>query len=189
MRIFRHYVPWNLALLVSVESFLIFVIFCAGHILEHYFRLQVVWTDDGHIYVKAFAATFIAVTTFYIAGVYDLRLHLRRGELCARITLCFFVIAFVIAALGFFIPTWQLGRQNYLFSFLIFLPTVVVFRLLYSWAMQITKEKVLILGTDEIARIISGELTSGNYPGYEVQGFVADNMTSSVPEFSEIAAF
>lgn len=181
MRIFRHYISWNLLFLVLVESLLIFSSFCASHLLKEYFNLDFVWPEYGFIYAKAFAITLITVIIFYVGGLYDLRLHLRRGELCTKITICFFITAFVAAAIGFFVPTLQLGRQNYLFSLFVFLPIVVLFRLFYSWAMQIAKEKVLILGTSDVARLIFGELTSGHYPGYEVQGFVVDNTLSNGP--------
>jgi sugar transferase (PEP-CTERM system associated) len=55
-----------------------------------------------------------------------------------------------------------------------------VFRILYSWAIQITKEKVLIVGTNETAQLIAHELSNGNCLEYEVQGFIANNTTDIV---------
>jgi sugar transferase (PEP-CTERM system associated) len=139
------------------------------------------------IYPKALTFMLIAVFTFYVGNLYDLSLHMRKRELLLRIASCFLVIALIVASIGFLIPFLQLSRGAYLFSIAFSLFVVTGFRFFYYWVLH-TKtmtEKVLILGHGRIAWLLSAELQSGNNPGFELLGFIAENGTDQHAEFSE----
>ena len=41
MRIFKHYIPWNLAFLVVAESAIVFGSVYAGHVIKHMLDFQI----------------------------------------------------------------------------------------------------------------------------------------------------
>lgn len=178
MRIFKHYIPWNLAFLVIAESIIVFGSMYTGHIIKQMLDFKSVLVEVDFNYLKALVIAFAVVVTFYIVDLYDISLHLRRGELFVKISTCLAIAFFLIASINFLIPSLHLHSIDYLLSSMVFLPTIICFRFFYYWAININKEKVLILGINDIARNIAKELTSGNNHGFEVQGFVAENSTN-----------
>jgi len=178
MRIFKHYIPWNLAFLVIAESILVFGSVYAGHVIKQMLDFKSVFTEIDATYLRALVTVFAVVITFYIVDLYDIGLHLRRSELFVKVSTCLVIAFFIIASINFFVPSLHLHGTEYLLSLMVFLPTIICFRFLYYWAININKEKVLILGINDIARNIAKELTNGSNHGFEVQGFVAENSTN-----------
>jgi len=66
--------------------------------------------------------------------------------------------------------------MNYIFSFIILLPTMFFFGFLYYWMLNLNKEKLLILGVNDIARNVARELKNGCGYRFEVQGFIAESI-------------
>ena len=59
------------------------------------------------------------------------------------------------------------------------MPAIICFRFLYYWAINNSKEKVIILGVNDIARNIAQELAEESGHGFEVQGLIAENLIST----------
>ena len=66
--------------------------------------------------------------------------------------------------------------MNYVFSFIILLPTMFFSRFLYYRMLNLNKEKLLILGVNDIARNVARELKNGCGYRFEVQGFIAESI-------------
>ncbi|HYV52570.1 MAG TPA: TIGR03013 family XrtA/PEP-CTERM system glycosyltransferase [Candidatus Eisenbacteria bacterium] len=175
IRIFKHYVPWNLAFLVVAESVIVFGSVYAGSIIKRLLGFQHEIVDVNYIYLKALFLTLATTITFYVVDLYDLRIHIRKGELFIKILTCLVILFFIIASINFIAPSLQLHSMDYLLSLIVFVPVISCFRLLYYWAINFSKEKVIILGMNDIARNIAQELDSGNNHGFEVQGLIAEN--------------
>src|SRR5262245_7272979 len=175
IRIFKHYIPWNLAFLVVAESVIVFGSVYAGYIIKRFLDLQIAIVDVNYIYLKAFVIALATTITFYIVDLYNLHLHIRKGELFIKILTCLVILFFIIASVNFIAPSLQLHSIDYLLSLVVFVPIISCFRLLYYWAINFSKEKVIILGMNDIARNIAQELDSGSNHGFEVQGLIAEN--------------
>ena len=169
IRIFKHYIPWNLAFLVIAESVIVFGSVYAGYVIKQFLDFEPALSGIDATYFKALVIAFASAVTFYVVDLYDPGLHLRRGELFVKISTCLVIIFFIIASINFLVPSLQLRGMDYLLSLIVFLTTIICFRFLYYWAININKEKVLILGVNDIARDIAQELKNGCGHGFEVQ--------------------
>src|SRR5690349_17947664 len=67
-------------------------------------------------------------------------------------------------------------HNNSIFLFVILLSILLFFRYLYYFTININKEKVLILGANDIARSVARELKNGCSRRFEVQGFIAESI-------------
>src|SRR5262245_32492991 len=90
-----------------------------------------------------------------------------------------YYIFFIIASINFLVPSLQLDSIDYLLSLIVFVPVIVCFRFLYYWVINISKEKLIILGVNDIARNIAQELADVGSNGFEVQGLIAENFLST----------
>lgn len=179
MRVFKHYIPWHLAFLVLAESIIVFGSVYASHAIKHTLGLHSGFVESDVNYLKALVITFAVVVTFYIVDLYDISLHLRKGELFIKVSTSLVIVFFLVASANFLVPSLRLRSMDYIVALAVFLPAIICFRILYHLVLNINKEKVLILGDNEIARNIAKALKNGSSHGFEVQGFVSENATHS----------
>jgi sugar transferase (PEP-CTERM system associated) len=179
IRICKHYIPWNLAFLVIAESMIVFGSVYAGSIIKQFLDFQPILVSVDYTYSKAIVITIATSITFYIVDLYDSQLHLRRLEFFIKISTCLVIIFFIIASINFLVPWLQLHSMDYLLSLIVFVPVIVCFRSFYYWIININKEKLIILGVNNIARNIAQELADGSSHGFEVQGLIAENFLST----------
>ena len=168
IRICKHYIPWNLAFLVIAESMVVFVSVYAGSILKQFLHFQPIPADVDYTYSKALVIALTTAITFYVVDLYDSGLHVRKGEFFVKISICLVIIFFVIASINFLVLPLQLHSMDYLLSLIVFVPVIICFRLVYYRVINISKEKVIILGVNDIARNITQELADGNSHGFEL---------------------
>ncbi len=180
MRLFKHYISWNV--------FFLFVIELAVILTSVYTALSIESLVNGYGYVKFYDVypaiinfIIISLITFYVYNLYDLSFIIKRRESYAMIITCFITISFIVPVLGFIFPILHINRKAYAFSILLSLSAVITFRMFYYWIINARKlkEKVLILGANEISWRIAEELRSGNNPGFEVLGFVSEHEAHS----------
>src|SRR5262249_8855081 len=143
IRICKHYIPWNLAFLVIAESVIVFGSVFAGSLIKRFLDFQPVLVNTDCTYSKALVIALAAAITFYVVGLYDPELHLKRSEFFVKISTCLVIIFFVIASINFLTPSLQLHSIDYLLSLIVFMPVIFCFRFLYYWAINISKEKVI----------------------------------------------
>src|SRR5262249_34649613 len=179
IRICKHYIPWNLAFLVIAESVIVFGSVYVGSIIKRFLDFHTIIADVDYIYPKALVITLATTITFYVVDLYDPRMHLRRGEFFVKISTCLVIIFFIIASINFLASSLQLHSIDYLLSLIVFVPAISCFRFIYYWAINISKEKIIILGKNDISRNITQELASGSSHGFEVQGLIAENFIST----------
>src|SRR5215467_16406077 len=120
IRIFKHYIPWNLAFLVVAESVIVFGSVYAGSIIKRFLDLQPVIVDVDYIYLKAFVIALATTICFYVVDLYDLQIHIRKGELFIKILTCIVILFFIIASINFIVPSLQLHSIDYLLSLVVF---------------------------------------------------------------------
>ena len=114
MRIFKHYIPWNLAFLVVAESTIVFGSVYAGHIIKHIFDFKSVFVEIDYNYLKALVIACAVIVTFYIVDLYDISLPLRRGELFVKVSTCLVIAFFIIASINFLAPSLHFYSMDYM---------------------------------------------------------------------------
>jgi len=179
IRICKHYIPWNLAFLVIAESMLVFGSVYTGSVIKRFFDFQPILAGVDYTYAKALVIALATTISFYIVDFYDSGLLLRKSEFFVKISTCLVIIFFTIASINFLVPSLQLHSMDYLLSLIVFVPVIICFRFLYYLAINISKEKIIILGVNDIARNIAQELANGSSHGFEVQGLIAENFIST----------
>jgi sugar transferase (PEP-CTERM system associated) len=178
IRICKHYIPWSLAFLVAAESIIIFASVYAGSIMNQFLDFHVVPANTDYLYPKALVISFATIITFYVIDMYDYEIHARRNEFLLKILICSVIIFFIIASINFLLPSLQFHNMDYFMSLIVFAPVIIIFRFIYYNTINIRKEKVIILGVNEIARHIAQELSHKNGHVFEVQGFIAESFAS-----------
>jgi len=151
----------------------------AGSIIKRFLDFQPILVGVDCTYSKALVIALATAITFYVVDLYDSRLHLMRGEFFVKISTSLVIMFFIIASINFLVPSLQLHSMDYLLSLIVFVPVIICFRFIYYWAININKEKVIILGVNDIARNIAQELANGSNHGFEVQGLIAENFIST----------
>ena len=155
IRICKHYIPWDLAFLVIAESVIVFRSVYVGCIIKSFFGFYPILESMDYIYSKALVIALATSITFYVVDLYGSRVHLRRSEFFVKISTSLFIIFFIVASISFLMPSLQLHSTDYLLSLIVFVPAIICFRFIYYWAININKEKVIILGVNDIARNIA----------------------------------
>jgi sugar transferase (PEP-CTERM system associated) len=181
MRLFKHYVPWNIVPLFFIETAVLFLfssIFIKPNSFDRYYY-------SVGVFHKSLIFTSIIILTFYVSNLYDLKSFSKKRELFAVLISCFAVSSIIIPVIGFVFPSLYLNRKEYFLSILVALPAVFTFRLFYSWMINVKpfRERLVILGASNVAWRIVTELRHGNRPGFDVLGVIAERQTSSQEDF------
>ena len=133
--------------------------------------------DYEALYRKS--VTFISITTinFYICNLYDFSSFKRKRELLARIIPCFIVISFIVVAINFIFPYMNLSRISYIVTLSLLIPSIIFHRFIYHFMINMNKfkEKIIVIGTRDIAKRLLFTLKNYNNTEYEILGFVAED--------------
>ncbi len=114
--------------------------------------------------------------SFYVGNLYDLKFLKSKREILAKLVPCYIVSYLIIAAINFIIPLFKIDRVMFFVSLFISFLAIIIFRMMYSWFLNVEKfqEKVLIIGETDISRKISADLQRGIHLGYRVLGCVTE---------------
>lgn len=173
MRIFKHYVPLALFFLFLFDSIAVVgSVFFSQHILAFVYDISV---NKTHSYVLILTTLSIS---FYIGNLYDLKSLLRKREIFAKVLACHIASYIMIASISLMIPVLYVYRYVLFLSLSTSFASVVLYRIMYSWIINIERlhEKVLIIGETNIARKISEILQADSYIGYRVLGCLTEDV-------------
>ncbi len=83
----------------------------------------------------------------------------------------------VLALLYYMVPSLTIGRGALAISFFWVFTLTFLWRLVYSHLRKAwtSKERILIIGTGELAKKIKGEILDNGYEGFEIVGFIDEN--------------
>ncbi len=174
--------------LFAVEALIIFTVVLAGFYLRYGEDYYSVLFQHGGIYKVAFV-TFVCQFIFYLFDLYDVskpRLH--RELLTDFLHACGTAIL-VLGAIFALRPSLYLeyfseieNRRHTVngfpvYSLLIALGLMICWRLMIHWLMRHPRlgERILIVGTDNLAIEVAREAMLRRDLGYKVVGFVADD--------------
>src|SRR5215470_4046700 len=150
LRIFRHYIPGLMPVLLAGDLFVIigalFIVSASG-----------TWLGAGPQAPKLAFAAALQIFLLYLADLYNSRLPLGRRELVARLLICQTAAAFLLAATGYAFPNIRLGRLSFLELGGLTTIGLLLWRTAWlgSWSLARMTIRVLVVGSGSIGRAIA----------------------------------
>ena len=182
LRIFRHYVPWIMPVLLAGDLAVL-----AGSLL--FTASSGIWIGSGHIGPKLLFLASIEIFCLYLGDLYNTRLPLGRRELVARLLICQAAAAPLIAAGGFAFPSLRLGRLAFLELGVAITIGLLVWRTAWlgSWSLARMTIGVLVVGSGPIGKTIA-ELAPISARPFRIIGYLDDDPAAadSIPAGYEL---
>src|SRR5262245_4799348 len=110
LRIYRHYVPALVFVMVAADLAVIGVALSSGRTVGNA-------TGIGAMWPKAFVLAGVTLLALYLADLYQLDFRIRRVELTSRIVIAMLLSSIADAAIGYAIPSLGLGRLSFMHTF------------------------------------------------------------------------
>ena len=153
IRVFRHYLPRSLVILGAGEAVIliaaIYVSVSVGLLeINPTARLLV-----GPIWTKALAYLLFMMMIMAAAGLYQRGLREEPRGMALRIGIAMIIGSLIMAAVGAFIPQFNIGKRALIFAFAFSFVGVSLFRILVYRYLDTAyfKRRVLVLGAGELA--------------------------------------
>ena len=169
------------ALIYSVV--LISIFFCYG-------------TDDASILTsdnlaKALLVMLVCQLSLYFNDLYNFNVSDTYAELARRLTRAIGVTCILLALIYYFIPSLLVGRGVFSFSIIFLILTGLSWRYVYNFLLKkrMLTEKILLLGSGKLSKMILDEINEHRDCGYQVAGLMTTNATSEPATPREIPLF
>lgn len=172
VRLFNVYYPVRTLVLVLGEVLII----CGSFVCAALIRLgpdsTTVLSHQGGL-LKVLLIAGLALLCFYYVDLYDPQRLPSGGDIVFRLLVVLGVLAFFLAALGFFFPAFLFGRGVFLVGLLILTLALLSWRWVYTWlaSRPFLREKVYILGSGPRAHHLFESIRSHPNLGLEIVGW------------------
>jgi len=115
-------------------------------------------------------------TVFYYFDLYEFRNFGRRIKTAVLMVESLGVSSVILAVIYYFSPFLAIGRGFFTISLLAIFLLNFAWRLIYPWIIKksMVKEKILIVGTGDMAKRIQNEILQNGQDGYEIVGFIGE---------------
>ena len=159
-----------------VDGFLIMGGVAVGNIIRFGGRGTEIFYG-GYLAIKIMAIVAVIQTVFYYFDLYEFK-NLRDKTRTAILTLeALGISSIVLAVMYYFVPALSVWRGVFMLSLTSIYLLTFAWRLFYPWLVsnRIFKERVLIIGTGELAEKIRKEIHENGQGAFEIVGFVDEN--------------
>jgi len=119
----------------------------------------------------------IIQVAFYYFDLYDLKIFQNGKKMFILLLESIGVSAVLLSLIYYIIPELTMGRGILAISLVFSLITAFFWRLIYLrlFKERIYKERLLIVGTGELAKKIKQEILENGYRGYKIIGFIDED--------------
>jgi len=122
---------------------------------------------------------------FYYFDLYDSKRFMAKGKMGVLLLGALAVSSVFLAVIYYMMPFLTVGRGIFAISLFFILILTFSWRVIYSNALKTwtSKERILIIGTGELAKKIKSEILDNGYEGFEIVGFIdesRDNVGSKI---------
>jgi FlaA1/EpsC-like NDP-sugar epimerase len=161
--------------LALIDGLLIVMGVFAGQTLRFWQEGNNVIPTDYLVW-KIMLVVLVIQTVFYYFDLYELKNFRRRIKMTIVLLGAMAISSVLLAVIYYAIPFLAIGRGVLTISLLIIFPMGFSCRLLYAWVAKnrIFKERILIIGTGELAKKILKEISENGQDSFEVVGFVSE---------------
>ena len=131
---------------------------------------------------KIALATGVCALCFYYNDLYDLTIVHSKTELLVRVMRAAGTAALVLATVTVLVPAINIGRGVFLTSVGMLLVVVPAWRIAFDGVTRDPhlEERVLIVGTGSIARLIAWQIQNQHDFAYRIVGYLAENSEADV---------
>jgi FlaA1/EpsC-like NDP-sugar epimerase len=140
------------------------------------------WSDSNifsmeYLFFKIMLITLVVQIVLYHFDLYDLRNFRKKNKMGILLAESLGVSSVLIALIYYLIPLLTMGRGIFAISLIFIFIFSFSWRLLYTWILKawVFKERILIIGTGELAKKIKGEILDNGYDGFEIVGFIDES--------------
>lgn len=182
LKIFHTYFPIRNILFVLGEGVLIYLSLIISALLR--FRWQIPETEFVYtIWARALVITLVCQISLYYHELYEIKHAQKIFELSVRIIQALGAACIILAGIYYVYPPLILGRGIFLVGLLLLIFFIVSWRFLYQCIIQknLFSEKLLLVGSGNLASLIAGEIACNFDSGYKIAAIV-DN-----PNHSDLA--
>jgi sugar transferase (PEP-CTERM system associated) len=168
MRVYRHYVPTFVFVMVTIDLCIIVAAILSAQKLGY-------WTGYGPLWPKAIVAGGVTLLAVYLGDLYRMDCRIGRPELASRLLLAVVGAAMTTATVGFVLPLLGFGRAAFVHVFGFVALGLLCARL--AWAAhgpkRRLKHRVLVLGVGPAIAALPELQFSGARP-FTIIGFLDD---------------
>lgn len=173
LRLFRHYYPIRNIFFVLGEGVIIyFAVLIASRLILG----SELFTWDRLISIKALLITFVCQTCLYYNDLYDLKIVDSFSEIGIRLLQSLGFAAIFLAGVYFFFPVTIIQKGVFVVSVGLVIMFIVSWRIAYNHILNrgLFNEKLIILGSGELAQSIYEEISDKKDCGYTVSVMVPE---------------
>jgi len=155
-----------------VDSLLIIIGILLGCYLR-YREIDSIYSIDNFV-LKVILVVLVVQLGFSYSDLYDSKIFQEKKRMGFLFLTSLGASTTVLAVIYYIAPFIMLGRGVFVISLLLILIFTYLWRVFYSYALKSwgPKEKILIIGTGELAKIIRGEILDNGFGGIEIVGFI-----------------
>jgi len=151
-----------------------------GIFLGSYLRF---WGGSGFSYsgdylvFRMMLIVFVIQISFYYFDLYDAKTIKERIRMGILLLGSLGASSISLTVIYYLIPFLTMGRGIFSISMFLILIFTFSWRVAYSYILKewVPKEKILIIGTGELAKKIKSEILENGYEGFEIVGFIDEN--------------
>lgn len=123
---------------------------------------------------KVLLVTVVCQICLYYNELYDFKVTSSNLEMGIRLLQAIGSSYIILAIIYFLFPSIILGRGIFLINLFLVIGLIVSWRLVYNSLLKVKKftQKVLIVGTGDLARTLSAEVSGKKDSGFQVAGFI-----------------
>ncbi len=127
--------------------------------------------------VKAMLVVIVAEISLYYLGLMDLKLIRQRIRMAAQLIKALVIYSLALVVIYFLLPHLAMSQRTLYVCLALIFSLTFSWRLLYQWIANnaLFKERVLIVGTGDLAKQIYKEIGENGLDAYEVVGFVDES--------------
>jgi FlaA1/EpsC-like NDP-sugar epimerase len=159
-----------------MDSFLILT----GILLGGYLRF---WGGSGfsysgdHLVLRMMLIVSVIQVGFYYFDLYDAKTLRERKRMGILLLGSLVASSIFLTVIYYLIPFLTVGRGIFAISLLLILIFTFLWRVIYSYILKewVSKERILIIGTGELAKKVKSEILENGYEGFEIVGFIDEN--------------
>ena len=172
IRLFGHYIPKSLLLLILADAVIVCGSVFAGRLLPYVALPEVVPTWTGPTLSAAAILTFFVLLSMEFAGLWDVHGRYKQGEHFLRLGLAFGLAYVLVAVLGYLLPIFRLSRLAFVLSMILTFPLVLLARAVHDrlTASRRAQRRVLLIGAGPVSELIASLATNEN--GFEIVGCI-----------------
>ena len=175
LRILNKDVPLRNLLFVVGEGLLIY----AAILISAYIRFGSVQKSFLSIDLlsKALLIMVVCQTSLYFNELYNLQVTDTYLELGLRLIKAIGIASISLAIIYYCFPSLLVGRGIFFISLVLLVILIISWRYVYNWLLKkkMLTEKILVLGSSELASKILDEINGQRDSGYEVAGVISTN--------------